>query len=1293
MAGHGRPRTSRRARSRATLAAAARWAALAAGLLGAAAAQGADQLFRVRIEWGGGAQRQWQGTIAVAPGALADPRALGVEADSPGSMWIDDGRLAIVERSLRAYDGVDVTVSAPADAKLSIDLQPAGAASQAPIEIPLADISAEYQTRPLDDQQNRLLVRRAPGDKLRVTFTTDCLVFDPGQRVPFELEPYQLGVADGTKVRCELRLTSAAGGDSVWSLDRELTAEADNPSLGRIAAELELPSKEGVYDLTIAALTRSRLGWKQSVADRKVQLVVVDRAPPTPPFPAIKAETAETVEIDPASPGWWDRIAAIPLLPGMKRGPWGNGPTALVEHPLGPFVQLEAAAEGEEPRWQAYPVPIAQTGKPHLLEVEYPSDAAQALGISIVEPNAAGTVAPIGLDSGVYVADEGADGAARIARHRLVFWPRTAAPVVLVTNRQDGAVATFGKVRVTALGDRATGDSADNREPPEGGGRLLAGYLDRPLFPENFSAPESLDPWSNRSLDDWTTFYQGALRLIEALRRGGSNGLLLTVTADGSAIYPSRLLASTPRYETGVFFSTGQDPAPKDVLELLFRIFDRERLSLVPVVQFAAPLPELEALLRGAPAERVGLELVGRDGLPLPTARPPRRGLAPYYNPLDDRVQEAMVAVASELADRYGSHPSFGGLGVQLAASGYAQLPGPQWGFDDRTVARFTEESGARVPGTGNHRIAQRADHLLGKGRSAWLAWRAERLEALYKALEACATNGRPQARLYLAGTGLLDDAELRREWRPPLPRRVPLERALLDVGLAPDLGRRLQQTVHLRPQEIGPPGRLTQQAVDVEFNESPEIDRLYRDQETPGALFYHPPLEARLPTFDAKTPFKKSYTWLVGQLLPSEAQNRRRFVHSLATLDSQVLCDGGWLLPLGQEDALAELAADYRRLPAEAFETFEGATQPVTVRTLSQSDRTWLYLVNDSPWPVKALLRLEAPRGCDLKPATPARRLPALVRAAEGAMWELELQPYDLVAAYLTSGAARVADVRVTVDPEVIEELEGRIAALEARTAVLNNPAPITVVENASFDAAAIEGGPPGWTLSDAKGASAAVDKARPHDGPQALRLTSRGALAILGGAPFDAPHTGRLSVSVWLRVADAERQPPLRLAVQGELDGAEYYRHATVGDGPDAVPIGDEWGQYVFHIPDLPVEGLSPLRVRFDLMGAGEVWLDHVQVFDLVFSKDERIELDSRIIALASAKLRHGEIGDCRRLLDGYWPRYLAAHVTATEVAQLPEPPPEAAVTDEEAPPQEAQRPSWIDRLKGVLPGGLRF
>ena len=87
---------------------------------------------------------------------------------------------------------------------------------------------------------------------------------------------------------------------------------------------------------------------------------------------------------------------------------------------------------------------------------------------------------------------------------------------------------------------------------------------------------------------------------------------------------------------------------------------------------------------------------------------------------------------------------------------------------------------------------------------------------------------------------------------------------------------------------------------------------------------------------------------------------------------------------------------------------------------------------------------------------------------------------------------------------------------------------------------------------------------------------------------------------------------------------------------------------------------------------MGAGEVWVDDVQVFSLAFNKSEMVEL-SKLITQAGRELQNGRIGDCMRLLDGYWPRFLEENVPlppgtgAMEAADTEKKPPA-----EEKPPE---------------------
>ena len=203
---------------------------------------------------------------------------------------------------------------------------------------------------------------------------------------------------------------------------------------------------------------------------------------------------------------------------------------------------------------------------------------------------------------------------------------------------------------------------------------------------------------------------------------------------------------------------------------------------------------------------------------------------------------------------------------------------------------------------------------------------------------------------------------------------------------------------------------------------------------------------------------------------------------------------------------------------------------------------------------------------------------------------------------------------------------------------------------------------------------------------------MRSAGPVASLLSRPFAPPSTGRLAISVWLRVADAARQPPLRLALEGKLNGQVFYRCAQVGfggSGSQAEPIYPEWSRYVSQVDDLPLEGLTSLRVRFDLMGPGEVWIDDVQLYHLLFSRAEMVEL-SKLISLADVKLQSRQIGDCLHLLEGYWPQFLEENVA------LPSAPPAAETAASKPKPAEEKPPErtgWFGRMKDLLPKAVRF
>jgi hypothetical protein len=551
----------------------------------------------------------------------------------------------------------------------------------------------------------------------------------------------------------------------------------------------------------------------------------------------------------------------------------------------------------------------------------------------------------------------------------------------------------------------------------------------------------------------------------------------------------------------------------------------------------------------------------------------------------------------------------------------------------------------------------------------------------------------RPGARLYLAGGEMFSGPEWERELRPTLPRRTTIAEAMPLAGIDPRFFGDDRGIILLRPERVTPQWCLARQATNLELRQSPDLDRYFQPLWPSGALFFHQPQELRLASFDEKAPFRPCYTWLAAQPVPSGDQNRRRFIHSLATLDPQAIFDGGWMLPMGQEDALHDLIAVYRQLPAVRFERVpEGETQPggqtVAVRYATRADRTYAYLVNDAPFPATVRVRVGLPSHCRIEPLAGPRTAGALRRDSEGAYWEVELGPYDLAAAWFSAPGVQFSNPQAAYPPEVRAALETRLGDLGDRVAALRYPPLLESLQNPDFEAPPQRAGPvPGWTALAPPGVAVALDASAKHNGGHSVRIASTGPAGGLESHPFAAPTTGRISLSVWLRVADVQQQPPLRLTLSGKVGGGDFVRSAHVGQAPGAAvpPIGVQWSQFVVHVNDLPLEDLSDLRLRLELTGAGEVWVDDVQLCHLAFNEKERKAL-VRLLTPADVMLQNGQVANCLHLLDGYWPRFLASSVPASPVPLTRKP--ETASPAEPRPTESPRSSSLFDNMKGLVP-----
>ncbi|MCH8839850.1 MAG: hypothetical protein IH831_04075 [Planctomycetes bacterium] len=1247
---------------------------------------------RVRLAWGSGANvmQRWSGQISIEGATLTELQPLGIEADEAAALRIEANEIVVAPLVKRRFDGCDVTVRAQRQATLRIKLRSEQSPQLKVIETTLDEIVHGQFRAPLDDFGSFLLAYRSPGDKLRVIPPGKSLVFGPGEPWSLRLQPDLAAETALGTVLLNLQLRAVGSDKVLWQAGQTIVAE----TLDELTFDIVCPVEESAYRITIEARAQEGLAgrfvpWQQAkvFASRDVEFVVIDPAAKLPP---LVDRWLPVLSVDPANPSWWQRLpnwAQVSRLRGRPPGAVGNVRPVVRPAPTGDLVELPPSRTDRDPYWQAYTLPVKEPGTPHLIEVEYPVAQQQHLSISVIEPDAAGRVTTPNVDAGVFTHESRLAADGQSAVYRIVFWPRTRSPQLLLVNRHSSQPAQFGKLTLLRHDDQAAAEVVP--EQPVGGNRLVAGYISKPMFAANFGAAELLDSPSGVSVQGWSTFLEGANRLARYLKLCGYNGALLTVAADGSALYPSDVLNPSPRYDTGLLAAKAPDPTRKDVLEMLLRVFDREGLRLVPTLQLATPLPRLEALLTSGEPPSLGIEPVNHTGQTWLMQNAPSAGLGAYYNPLNEAVQAEVVRLVAELSWRYGAHQSFAGVGVQVSGEGYAVLPGLAWALDDQTIGQFCRDTNVTLPNEGADRFLRRAKSLVGPHRQAWQSWRTEKMVEFYTKLAGELAATRDDLQLVLTTEDVF--AGQLQQWRirEALSGPVQIDQLLRDHGLDLVKLQQQEQITVLSPYRLGSESLLQQQALDLRINMATEQGEFLPLEKERGLLVYHLPTHGRLTSFDRLSPYGAAQTHLSlsSQSLPAGATVRKQLVTALARRDAQIVVNGGPLLPLGQHAELRRVLQTLQQLPDARSEVRTQSKQPLVWRVYRTAETTTVLLMNESQWSLGVHLPLEATAECAWRKlgeaVTPTPSEPqgqAGTLAAGNQIWQLELEPYDLQAWTFSSAQLRVDEPEVTVDAIAKIELQQRIDEIESRTGNLNIQRPYLQLQNPGFEL--IDGGERifGWQPSSGARGAISLTAGEAHTGRHALRLQSEDASGVaIESHLMPMPKTGQLVIGAFVRGRNIAADARLYISIEDGENGRNYRQFATWA--LDQLPNG-QWSRYEFSVDDIPFDTGGQMRVEFHLTGQAELLIDDVELCDLRFESARRRALVKRNFAAKTA-LDEGQVIDCQRLVDGYWSRYLVEHVppVKTVSAIVAKQPP--------APKSEPEEPAGLgDRLRGWLP-----
>jgi hypothetical protein len=1261
---------------------------------GAAERSERSPMVAIRVLWGGGKPRRWSGTSRVVGGAAGDGSAPLPSADTDAFSWrlvsadpLAAARIHAVGRTLFVHqpaecvlDGVEIGVADWHTARVVVDLVPDGRTDQAShAEVAVADLIEASVHEPLDDDANRLTLRRAPGDEIRVKLDGGSLR-SPGETVRIGIDPLlPPRSAGGATVELRVKVRDAADGTETharsWVLHERAALPGETCPSGPpqrfepLAIDVPLPPREGVFDVSMEITERGGLRWARPLASRSVQVVAVTATVPGQ-RPA-DGDWRVIVELDPSSPRLMERLrrlpsmgrqaaqslptvplpvaipkvplpsVTIPRIPGVASvvprltGLLPSGHSMLEPHPAGAMFRLPPSRSAEEPSWEAIQLSGAVPGTPHRLEVDHPLADDATVFLTVLEQVGSTVVAT--YQGGFDV--EGQSGSTALGRHACTFWPHTRTPMVVIGNASPRAPASFGTVRI--LAGPAHLPTVTSGQPPH---RSTFGIISMPDL-DGFGGPFRADTSGGRLHADGRTSLVAARTSAEWFAAQGAAGAMVTVYAEGAAAWPSTIAATSPRWDGIGGFESPLEPEPKDLVELLCRVYRRQGLRLVPGITCNGPLLAVESRLAAVPADSAGLLCVGRDGRP-------RRGTpgTASYNILDPRVQAAIESLVVELAGRLEGRDAVDGIALVVPHDGWFHLPGVAWALDDVTFSRFVAAhpaAAAAVAAAGpdasrgdDRRFAVRAALVEGPLREDWLEWRSAMIADFVGRLAGRIAATDRARTLSIVPSSLFTSGDLASRFRPILAQEASAADICREIGLDPGKLTETDTVVWVSPH------------VHVATEDMVERDTLRAMNRASGAAASRARRRAAVAieqpgTIDLRPVVATGAFGGAAGTGPTRVHavrtgiaRRRMLAEIISAADCERVYDAA--LAFRQADDLDhELVRMLAALPDDRLETIPDPPPPLVIRAVAGASGGAVLVTNLSPVRCRALLDTT---GVSARLIDGVSTVP--LAADAGGSVGFELGPWQ-TRVVTGVGPATLRGAGVAFDAGLAERMERDLARLRHRRAALEMPAPLTVLDNPGFEYPDHEAGVPGWELLEPQRGRLRIVPGAPDGTGRAVAFGSDQGLATLRSNPFAPPATGRLSIAMWLRLEASEPQPALRIALEGLQDDREYYRFAAVGQAPAARPLGSEWSQFVLQVDDLPTRGMESLRVRLDLLAGGTVEVDDVRIFDLAFDESQRVQL-SKVLALADHHLASGDLGACVLDLDAHWPRFLDAFVS---------------------------------------------
>ncbi len=520
---------------------------------------------RLRVQWQDDHHAHCRGSIAIDQGKIVHLQNLSFDGLTTGGIFIASGnqKVSIEPRGVVDQAGIIIHAQLPDEATVSIELHGITPGEPQRLSVPLKEITEDPQSHALTAHR-RVWISRVAGDGLHVDLGQDFMLFEPGQKLPLVVSSNSSTLPRSTALRCQVSLAKARGG----AVAANETIDVRTDEFGQFAKlqpNLMVPAEEGAYDLQVSIVQPQRFQRDRVVATHVTQICVVASSAVASPEPVAN------LPID--SDGDWQPVATFELTaPNLDDNQWLRERIPnWVPSSLQPEAPDVWANEVPQPRdllgvkvhdlaakaWYLKQLTALTPGKPHLAVIQVPAAEAASLQVSIIEPDPSGNIQPIQIDTALVVQKPLIASPQQWVEQRIVFWPRTAQPILLLANHSPHNSVAVAPVKIlggpehlpalTAAAKSFTNaDPANSSEPnssdPIGSrGRSTLMYFEKPSIADAFGASLVKDPVNGANLHDWVTFHESATRMIEYLRWAGYNGAMITVSSEGGRFIPPLL--------------------------------------------------------------------------------------------------------------------------------------------------------------------------------------------------------------------------------------------------------------------------------------------------------------------------------------------------------------------------------------------------------------------------------------------------------------------------------------------------------------------------------------------------------------------------------------------------------------------------------------------------------------------------------------------------------------------------------------------------------------------------------